>query len=167
MKQAPVALSFAVNAVLLGMMIAHPSLVVADDGQSSGKLRLDNEQVKRWIEFYQREAEEYNIFLDEDRRTELKLRHKPVFRWASPNVNNEFNGVIFVWTRDGRPEVVGSIWSSYAAARPDKRRICHSFHSLALGPLHADRKGELWWHPTMAGIELISGTRDTGPERFF
>ena len=124
---------------------------------SIDKLRLNKDEMKRWVEFYQAEAAEYDFVLaessDVERRAELKLRREPVFRWAAPQVNNEFNGSVFVWTLDGRPEVIGSIWSKSAIEIPGKRTICHSFHSLALGPLTANRKGKTAWHPSQAGID--------------
>ena len=86
------------------MLIANSHLLAGEGGHSSSKLQLDAEQMKRWVEFYQREAEQYHIFLGEDRNAKLKLRHEPVFRWASPDVSNEFNGVIFVWDARGTTE---------------------------------------------------------------
>lgn len=140
------------------------SLIVASgtvDGQdqATGKLRLDKTEMKRWVEFYQAEAKQYDIFLDEDRTVKLTFKPEPVFRWSSPNANNEFNGVMFVWHHQGRPEVIGSIWSIAKSPSPGKRTICHTFHSLAAGPLHAERKGEPWWHPRTAGVapKLIPG----------
>ncbi len=160
MKRTRMAISIARHAVLFGMLIVHSSSAADEDRQSPDKLRLNKEQMKRWIEFYQREAMEYDIFLNEDRGTKLKLRREPVFRWAAPEINNEFNGAVFVWTQDGTPRAVGSIWSKSAVEVRGKRTICHSFHSLASEPLHADRKGEPRWYPTKAGIEpkLVPGS---------
>jgi hypothetical protein len=115
--------------------------------------RLDAETLARWTELYQREAAQYEIFAEGDRRAPLTLQSTPIFRWASPTIGNEFNGVIFVWTLDGRPEVVGSIWSHHRETRPGKRTLCHTFHSLASGPLQADRNGESWWSPARGGID--------------
>lgn len=114
---------------------------------------LDAKLLARWGEVYLREAQQYEIFLGADRRVALKLGPQPVFRWAEPTTRNEFNGVIFVWTHEGRPEVVGSIWSHGTEARPGKRMLSHTFHSLAQGPLVADRNGKSWWTPTKGGID--------------
>ncbi len=114
---------------------------------------LDAKQLAAWTEVYQGEAAQYEIFPGGDRGSALTLQTTPIFRWASPTIGNEFNGVIFVWTHDGRPEVVGSIWSHHREQRPGKRTLCHTFHSLSLGPLQAERNGEPWWSPTQGGID--------------
>ncbi len=113
---------------------------------------LDAKLLARWGEVYLKEAQQYEIFLGTDRKIVLQLETKPVFRWAEPTSRNQFNGVIYVWTHDGRPEVIGSIWAKGELDRPGKRTLCHTFHSLATEPLEAERNGESWWTPTKAGV---------------
>ncbi|MBW3600469.1 MAG: hypothetical protein KY475_24795 [Planctomycetes bacterium] len=133
------------------LMLVFPGQAEAAPEPAAGQ--PDAKESARWTELYRREAKQYEIFGDEDRRVALHLQKNPVFRFADPISANKFNGDFFVWTRHGRPEVVGSIWSSGRKARPGKRTICHSFHSLALGPLHAKRNGGFWWSPTTPGID--------------
>jgi hypothetical protein len=57
---------------------------------------------------------------------------------------------MFVWTRDGRPEVLGAIWSRQPN---DQRYVIHEMHSLALEPLTATRNGSVFWSPSGPGIE--------------
>ena len=114
---------------------------------------LDPQLLARWGEVYLKEAQQYEIFLGNERALALELQPKPVFRWAEPLARNRFNGVIYVWTYQGRPEVVGSIWASGGPAPAGKRALCHTFHSLASGPLESYRSGESWWTPTKAGVE--------------
>ncbi len=131
--------------------------LVSQSGQESAgakETRLDKDQLKKWVEFYRQEAEEYDIYLGDDRKTELQFRPEPVFRWASPNSDNEFNGVIFVWTHQGRPEVLGSIWSAHSKRVDRPRTIAHTFHSLALQPLTADRKQKRFWYPRTGGVDF-------------
>lgn len=117
---------------------------------------LDAKLLARWTEVYLQEAEQYEIFLGTDRKVALKLEPKPIFRWAEPLARNRFNGVVYVWTHEGRPEVIGSIWASGGPAPPGKSKLCHTFHSLALGPLEAYRDGESYWTPMKGGIDLKS-----------
>ena len=126
----------------------------ADDAAIIEKQALDKEQIKRWNKFYQREASEYDIFLGGAGGEKLKFLERPVFRWAAPMSQNEFNGVIFVWTHNGRPEVVGSIWSVASKQVKGRRNIAHTFHSLAQKPLLANRNGRDFWHPTEPGLSL-------------
>jgi hypothetical protein len=116
--------------------------------------QLGPEQLARWTEFYQREVQQYEIFYDGERGIKLALQPEPVFRWAAPTAGNEYNGAMFVWTHDGRPEVVGGVWSAHYKVGSGKRSISHSLHSLAIQPLHANRNEVAWWTPTKPGIEL-------------
>ena len=113
---------------------------------------LDPKLLARWGEVYLKEAQQYEIFLGSERTIPLALQSKPVFRWAEPLARNRFNGVIYVWTYKGRPEVIGSIWAS-GGETPAGKRLCHTFHSLAMGPLEAIRNGESYWTPTKAGVD--------------
>lgn len=59
---------------------------------------------------------------------------------------------MFVWTREGRPEILGSIWSRQEAGR---RQVIHELHSLALEPLSATRNGNVFWSPRGPGIDPL------------
>jgi hypothetical protein len=126
----------------------------AEPTPASAEPELDAKLLARWAEVYLEEAKQYEIFLGNDRKIALELEPKPVFRWAEPLARNRFNGVIYVWTHEGRPEVVGSIWASGGPAPAGKWKLCHTFHSLATGPLEAYRNGASSWTPTKGGIEL-------------
>ena len=68
----------------------------------------------------------------------LKFNPDPVFRFASP-IDNNFNGTLFVWTRDGRAEVIGSIWAIPEKTLDGKRRIVHEFQTLATTPVRGKK----------------------------
>lgn len=73
------------------------------------------------------EAVEYSMFLDDARTMPLELEKTPIFKWQ--NITNQGQlGSIFVWTRDGRPEVVGSMFSQ---AERGERVVTHEFHTLS------------------------------------
>jgi hypothetical protein len=59
-------------------------------------------------------------------------------------------GDVFVWTADGRPEAVASIYRFY---RPEPHRA-DEFHSLAFGRLVAERNGAAAWTPSRRGLDL-------------
>lgn len=139
--------------VLITLCIPVP-ITFADDPAPTGNQDLGKEQLKRWTKFYQREASRYEIFLGGDGGEKLQFHEQPVFRWASPETQNEFNGVIYVWTRDGRPEALGSIWSVASKQVKGRLNIAHTFHSLAQQPLLANREGEAFWYPTEPGLSF-------------
>jgi hypothetical protein len=129
-------------------------LLVAFLVQNARGEEMDPEQLKRWTKFYQREATEYDIFLGGRGGQKLQFHEVPVFRWAAPITQNEFNGVIFVWTHNGRPEVLGSIWSVANKQLQGQRNIAHTFHSLSLQPLLANRNEQALWYPDKPGLNL-------------
>jgi hypothetical protein len=98
--------------------------------------------------FAKREAETYTVRLEGSDRP-LKLRPEPVLSWSNP-VMGQIYGEVFVWTADGRPEAVASIYRFYS---PDPHRA-DEFHSLALGKLTAEREGAAVWTPSRPGLEL-------------
>jgi hypothetical protein len=85
--------------------------------------------------------------LDSAPNEKLALLDKPILRWSNPARTNE-DGAMYVWLRNGRPEVIGSIFT-YKFTRV---RTKNEFHSLALGPLSAKFRGELAWKPPTAGV---------------
>jgi hypothetical protein len=98
-----------------------------------------------------RKAEKaYKITLQGDGKAALTLEPKPLLQWSNP-VLGSFHGSVFVWTAAGRPEVVASIYKKYV---PPPHHLGVEFHSLAAGPLSAERDGHPEWFPESAGVNL-------------
>ncbi len=97
-----------------------------------------------------KDAAEYTIHLNAEKKEVLKLRRKPVYVWTNPTRVGGQTGDVFVWTHQGRPEVVATIFS-----HPDRgqRRLCHEFHSLSLSTLVPAVSSRNRWQPR-AGITL-------------
>jgi hypothetical protein len=98
------------------------------------------------------DASKWEMFLDPAQRTKAELVESPIFVWTNPTKGKGQHGSVFVWTHDGRPMVVGSIFVNRTETT---QRLMHEFHSLAPLPLHprcAGCGGESW-EPT-AGIAL-------------
>jgi hypothetical protein len=116
----------------------------ADDPPPAG----EPEAVRHLREQYLAAAKKYAFFLDADHKTPLALEPKPVFHWTS---DNDWSGDVFVWTANGRPQVVGGVLSS--PSKPD-RTLIHEFHMLAADPLPpADMPGKYVWAPS-AGVKF-------------
>ena len=112
------------------------SLLSDEDSKTGADLRS-------WVDFYTKVASSHD-FRTQDRPDEsLKLEVKPVQQYAHPSGLRGTHGAFYVWTREGRPEVVGSIWSYEADA--DHRTIVHEFDSLALSPLMQTRIAKGVW----------------------
>ena len=127
-------------------------LIVA--ATSCGQVLSDDaDRRPKWVEFYKAEAAEYRMFLEEDRSKTLQLRETPIIIWSNP-VRNGDDGAVFVWTRNGRAEVVGQVFSFVARGKPNMRGVRHALHTLSLQPVTAEHDGRRVWYPKRPGIEL-------------
>jgi hypothetical protein len=98
--------------------------------------------------FAKREAAAYTLRLERSDRP-LTLRPEPVLTWSNPVIGTIY-GEVFVWTAEGRPEAVASIYRFFSH---DPHRA-NEFHSLALDRLTAERDGAAVWTPARPGVEL-------------
>jgi len=110
----------------------------------------DKALFERWQNYYRRIAAEYVMEQGKNPATRLEFHPEPVLRYANPGGGGRGHGAIFVWTRDGRPEILGAIWSRQPN---DQRYVIHEMHSLSLEPLTATRKEKVFWAPKEAGID--------------
>jgi hypothetical protein len=79
----------------------------------------------------------------------LVLEREPVLKFANPVVGS-VHGAVFVWTADGRPQAITSVYKWYAPAT----HIGIEFHSLAREPITGERQSRPAWYPSRGGIEL-------------
>lgn len=106
------------------------------------------------LEQFQKDAAGYEITLQTEPPSILKLHEKPVLNWVNPAGNGE-DGVVYVWLKDGRPEVAGSVWT-YLDPRAKRTLRKHAFHSLVEVPVTARFNGQLIWAPKEAGVKFHS-----------
>jgi hypothetical protein len=128
----------------------------AESAKPAEKADADKAQFERWQKYYRSVAADYEMELATDPPTRLKLQPKPVLSYANPGGNGRSHGAIFVWTREGRPEILGAIWSRQPG---DERIVIHEMHSLSTERLTATRNKKTFWSPAKPGIEpfLIPG----------
>jgi len=130
------------------------SLVVITQVEPAGAQQSESpdRQQQRWNDFYATQAAKYAIVVDGDRQQSLGLKTEPVLFWSNPVRGGETNGAVFVWTRGGRAEAVGTVFSFLNRSDPTQRVIAHSFHSLSERPLSATRDGRPSWSIGVPGI---------------
>jgi hypothetical protein len=131
----------------------HALIVLAPLLGFAGFIRAEPPQdektrAEEFAQFAKREAAAYTIRLEGSDRP-LTLQPVPVLKWSNPVVGSIY-GDVFIWTDNGRPEAVASIYRFYT---PPVRRA-NEFHSFALGPLSAERKRFVVWTPSRPGLEL-------------
>lgn len=86
----------------------------------------------------------------------LKLAPQSVLRWSNP-IAGELYGNVFVWTSQGRPDVIGSVYKWYAPFT----HMSAEFHSLSRGTIVGKRDGRSMWSPSRAGVDFreVPGAR--------
>ena len=100
------------------------------------------------LEDFKSDAAQYVIRLDSRPKDKLTLYEKSLLHWGN-SIRTGEDGAVFVWLLDGRPEVIGSV---FTYRLPTAIRRKHEFHSLAAGPLVAEYKGSRVWAPKSAGV---------------
>lgn len=120
-------------------------MLLAGFGQASA-----DETGERWRSFYEKIAQSYSIEMTGDESKTLSLSEYPALVWSNPARAGETNGAFWVWTNEGRPEAVGTIFSYLGGS--NSRVVAHEFHSLSQAPLKAALNGEVVWTPAKGGI---------------
>lgn len=113
----------------------------------------EKQQIERWMILYAEIAAEYKVTAIDPDQAELQLHPSPLLKYTNPVRERQQHGALFVWTRKGRPEVAGTLWSK-VLPDPSRRRIATEFHSLSTEPIVASYRGEDTWHPRKAGVEF-------------
>ncbi len=124
---------------------------VQPNASISGK-DLDDSERLVLQKYYLKTASEYSIDLGAKRDRKLSLHQQPILTYLNAVTAYMSYGQLFVWTLDNRPEAVGILWSRRYG---NDRYAIHSFHSLSLDPLRAERNGAVFWSPKEAGIKPI------------
>lgn len=93
-------------------------------------------------------AGEYVFQLDRSSEKKLRMEPEPVFRWTS-ELGRRFYSDVYLWTYEGRPEVVASLTSVYGTRRKMETEI----HSLSTGQPLFLQDGKVVWEPSSPGVE--------------
>lgn len=126
-------------------VIAVSAVVLGQQPATSGKPATESTSA---IEDFKADAKEYDMRLDARPDAKFTLREEPLLHWGNPARTGE-DGAVFVWLLDGRPQVVGSVFT-YRLPKVIRRK--HEYHSLAAGPLTATYLGQRVWAPRTAGV---------------
>ena len=91
-------------------------------------LRAEEPDIAALAELHTKEAASYAISLDEGQQQPLELQQEPVFKWQNLLHDKGQLGAVYVWTREGRPELLGTIFSQH---ENQQRVVVHEFHTLS------------------------------------
>ncbi len=115
---------------------------------------VEKRQIERWANLYAEIAGEHKLTVESEGRQELHFHAAPLLKYTNPVRQRQQHGALFLWTRAGRPQVVGTLWSKQL---PDasRRRIATEFHSLSTDPVASSHHGKGVWHTRAAGLKFM------------
>jgi RNA polymerase sigma factor (sigma-70 family) len=107
--------------------------------------KRDDDERRETERLIQAELPRWTVRMGDD--ADLKVSPKPVLRWTNP-ASGRMHGEIYVWTADGRPEAVMSLFKVW---EPDWG-FAGEFHSLSQTKLVAKRDKAVFWNCERPGI---------------
>lgn len=117
-----------------GSCVAQSKSLKTDSAQDSVQESAQAEFVKSAAEYRMHLAGKNDVF---------KLNSAPILKWTNPARTRE-NGAVFLWMKDGRPEVIGCCFTyEYDNLVHEK----HELHTLSTKPIEAEIDGSNVWKP--------------------
>src|SRR5437870_12540817 len=100
---------FLVALVSIGSLVL---AVIGSRAQNPADTPATRENIDAALKLTQAAAAEYEIRVGDDDKP-LELQSEPVLKWSNPD-RGEVHGNVFLWTRDGRPLVVGALFKWFS-----------------------------------------------------
>ncbi len=110
------------------------------------------EAAKKFQAYATEAAAGYDARVENKQGRKLALRQEPILRWSNPLGGRKAHGEVFLWSDQGRPAAILSMYE-YTDA-DGKVHEHHEFCSLAVTGLRFASGRPLVWSPAEAGIEL-------------
>lgn len=136
-------------AVALALVVPLSVSAAADDAPASPAGAADGTtRAGEFLALAMREAGRYTLHRSSGEES-LELVEEPVLKWSNPVIGEIYGGV-FLWTSDGRPEAVGSIFKWYSP----HTHMTHEFQSLSPGNVTATLDKRTVWTTSRPGVEF-------------
>ena len=130
---------------LASLIAAVPAIGLS---QEPAPTPANRENIEAALKLTRAAATEYEFRVGNGEKP-LELKREPVLRWSNPD-RGEVHGNIFIWTRGGRPLVIGSLYKWFTPWT----HMAHEFKSLSEEPLEAKFHGKPVWKTSEAGLEF-------------
>ncbi|MCA9064765.1 MAG: hypothetical protein KDA96_16955 [Planctomycetaceae bacterium] len=137
----------------------------AQDSKSDSADSVESISGQRFIELlkshYHKHSSAYVFGSGDDQSRPFRMEEKPILTWTSTG-DALWSGDVFVWTSDGRPQVIGCVGSW--PIDDSTRGIFEELHSLSTQPLaETALDSSLKWRSETAGVELKDIPDTTAP----
>jgi hypothetical protein len=139
------------GAAFLCLICTVPGAIFSQERQNESP---SADAMKAWYAFYHEEAAHVYRFRFEPADRELDLDPTPILRWTNPLEDGSIHGVAYVWRHEGRPVVIGQLFS-YLNGKGG-RVYCHAMHSLARKDEKVTglRDETVFWTPDSPGVVM-------------
>jgi|GEM_PF-5439431 len=121
-------------------------MIMAISVSFSGRVGAAELDLQAIANLHQTEAQGYSFFLDDAKTQPAEMHADPIFKWQNLTNQGGQLGAIYVWSYQGRPEVLGTIFSQ---AEDGKRNVIHEFHTLSQSRLKVSSPADVarHWQP--------------------
>ena len=136
-----------IRCLCLVLMVAG-SVVFAEETPVANDVEKQN--IEAALKVTRESAAKYEMLIAGDSKP-LTLRPQPILKWSNPEVGQIY-GNVFVWTRGGRPEVVGSLFKWFSPFT----HMSHEFHSLSRGELSGEFESHEVWKTPQSGVTFAT-----------
>ena len=143
-------------AFCLALVVVSQADLAAQDGEPEPA--TDVQRAEKTVRLARAEAAHYRIVRDDDPQAKIELHEKPILKWSNPTEGALF-GSVMIWTVDGRPETVASIYRWYV----DKHEFHAEFKSLSTYRLKTMRDDESVWDTGKSDIAFRELAHDAPP----
>ena len=138
-----------------GARLAALGAILALAGIAAGQQaeKKKEEGPSSWLPILRQQAADYEITPKGESKARPKLLPDPILRWTQP-VRGGDDGAVFLWALDGRPAVVGTIFTYRIPGSP--RAMQHEVHSLMPTALEATWRGRALWRSDVPGLTYVA-----------
>jgi hypothetical protein len=135
--------------VVLSLLAAVPEAAPASAPPATDKPDRESARKELVAKMAHEVVEGYEVTQGKATPAKLVLQKEPILRWSNPAAGSIY-GDVYVWTSQGRPEVLASIYRWYHPYRSQTAEI----HSLASGDVAITSKNGKIWSPAKPGVEF-------------
>lgn len=127
----------------LNFVLAIGLTIALCDVQADDK-PAQNPKLSGWQRLFRKQSAGYKVIVEGDDGGQAKLVPEPLLQWNQP-VRGGADGAVFVWTREGRPVAIGTMF--IYPIEGGRQGLVHELHSLSQSPFVATWRDRRWTPP--------------------
>lgn len=140
-----------IRSLSCGLVVALAATALAQQPAAEKTPPPENkEQIEAALKLTKEAASKYEFAIGPQNSTP-ELIAEPILKWSNPSVG-EIHGNVFLWTLDGRPAIVSSIFKWFSP----HTHMSHEFHSLSEQPVRAKYEGAEVWNTSEPGLKFAT-----------